>query len=96
MYKRNFYYYFPKSHPTFEIVYLSQIVGQIEVAVAFATSDVILITMVLLIYAQYDVLFCSLKNLRYTAMLVEHTTKNQAKLKLEIIFLSSIDTMVDF
>lgn len=65
------------------MVYLSQLFGQIEVAVAYATSDIILVSMVLTICAQYDVLFCSLKNIRYTALLVNGATENRVALKYE-------------
>lgn len=55
--------------------------GQIQVGLVFANSDIIIISVVLLILAQYDILFCSLKNVRYTAMLLNGLTENDTELK---------------
>ncbi|KAJ6627578.1 Odorant receptor 83a, partial [Pseudolycoriella hygida] len=71
--------YYP--HPIFEFVYLSQCMGQIQVALAFANSDIIIVCVVVLVLGQYDILFCSLKNVRYTAILINGLTKNREELR---------------
>lgn len=55
--------------------------GQIMVAMSCGNADIIIASIVLLILGQYDILFCSLKNLRHTAMLLNGLKKNRTELK---------------
>lgn len=78
-YQNHFVSFQPK--PIFEFVYLSQCLGQIQVGMAFANADLIIASIVWLILGQFDILFCSLKNVRCTAMLLNGSNKNRAELK---------------
>ncbi|XP_037045713.1 putative odorant receptor 85e [Bradysia coprophila] len=70
-----------RSSVIFVLVYISQCFGQIQVALAFANSDIIIVCLVLLIVGQYDILFCSLKNVQYTAIMLNGLEKNRVELK---------------
>lgn len=59
----------PKSSPTYEIVYCIQTTAQFHLALVFCTSSSIFLSASIMICGQYDVLFCSLKNLVNTAMI---------------------------
>ena len=48
-------------------MYFLQSVGQLQVAIAFATSAGMYMQLTVLCCAQYDILACSLKNLMATA-----------------------------
>ncbi|XP_065372221.1 odorant receptor 83a-like [Calliphora vicina] len=51
----------------YETMYLLQSVGQIQTAAAFSASSGFYMTLCIVISGQYDVLFCSLKNILATA-----------------------------
>lgn len=55
--------------PLYEFVYTIQTIAQIELALVFCTSSAFTLSASIMICGQYDVLFCSLKNLMHTAML---------------------------
>lgn len=60
--------------------YVLQTLGQLLVAFIFPSYGSMMLTISMLICGQYDILFCSLKNIRYTAMLM-NSMKNRAILK---------------
>lgn len=55
--------------PRYEIIYFTQFLGQTQVAVTFGTSSGVFMSMITMICGQFDILFCSLKNLHYFAMI---------------------------
>lgn len=77
--RKNHFPFQPK--PIFEILYLSQCLGQIQVGYAFTNAGVTIASIVWHIIGQFDILFCSLKNVRYTAMMLNGLTQNRAELK---------------
>lgn len=52
----------------YEFVFVIQTIAQIELALVFCTSSAFTLSASIMICGQYDVLFCSLKNLLNTAM----------------------------
>ncbi|KAI8043897.1 odorant receptor 83a [Drosophila gunungcola] len=62
------WYPFDYTQPTvYEIVFFLQAVGQIQVAASFASSSGLHMVLCILLSGQYDVLFCSLKNVLATS-----------------------------
>ncbi|XP_016981840.2 odorant receptor 83a [Drosophila rhopaloa] len=62
------WYPFDYTQPfVYEIVFFLQAVGQIQVAAAFASSSGLHMVLCVLLSGQYDVLFCSLKNVLATS-----------------------------
>ncbi|XP_075167250.1 odorant receptor 83a [Haematobia irritans] len=59
----------------YETIYFLQSVGQIQVAAAFSASSGFHMVMAILMSGQYDVLFCSLKNILATVAVQMGTTK---------------------
>lgn len=64
----------------FLVTYFLQGLGQLLVGFLFPSFSVMIMTFSLLICGQYDILFCSFKNVRYTAMLMNNIN-NRSKLK---------------
>lgn len=62
----------------FPVAYLLQIFCQIQVGLNYGLSSGIFMSMVIAICGQYDILYSSLKNIRYTAMI--KNGGNQAEL----------------
>lgn len=56
--------------PYYEILFVLHICYQYVTALGFATGGYILLSIVVIICGQFDILFCSLKNLRNTAMVI--------------------------
>lgn len=64
----------------YEAMYFLQFVGQIQVAAAFSASSGFHMVLAILISGQYDVLFCSLKNIFATvAIKIRSTTKEDLR-----------------
>lgn len=53
----------------YEFVFVIQTFAQIELALVFCTSSAFTLSASIMICGQFDVLFCSLKNLMHTAMI---------------------------
>lgn len=58
-----------QNSPWFPVAYVLQIFCQIQVGLNYGLSSGIFMSMVIAICGQYDILYCSLKNIRYTAMI---------------------------
>ncbi|CAO1411950.1 unnamed protein product [Diamesa serratosioi] len=66
-----------QSSPNFEITYFLQTCGQIFVGVAYGIWSGVYLTMVIMICGQFDILFASLKNIGYTALLSDKTGRDK-------------------
>lgn len=65
--------------PYYQILFLLHICYQYVTALGFATGGYILLSIVVIICGQFDILFCSLKNLRNTAMVFHGRQVNNLK-----------------
>ncbi|XP_073819856.1 odorant receptor 83a-like isoform X2 [Musca autumnalis] len=63
----------------YETVYVLQAIAQIQVAAAFSSSSGFHMVLSILISGQYDVLFCSLKNIFATVAFRMHSTETQLR-----------------
>lgn len=72
--------------PLFLVAYVLQGFGQLLVGCFFPGFSGMMLTFSFLICSQYDLLFCSLKNIRYTAMLMSNIN-NRRKLKCVLFYL---------
>ncbi|KAM7361784.1 odorant receptor 83a-like [Cochliomyia hominivorax] len=63
----------------YEIVYILQFVGQIQVAASFCGSSGFHMVLSILISGQYDILFCSLKNIVATVALKQGESKENLR-----------------
>ncbi|XP_061391550.1 odorant receptor 83a-like [Musca vetustissima] len=61
----------------YETIYILQAVAQIQVAAAFSSSSGLHMVLSILISGQYDILFCSLKNVFATVAMRMHLTVEQ-------------------
>lgn len=80
---RNFYY--SQNSPWFPVAYLLQIFCQIQVGLNYGLSSGIFMSMVIAICGQYDILYSSLKNIRYTAM-IRHDGNRAELLEIQKAF----------
>lgn len=55
--------------PVYEIIYFSQILAQSQLGAIYAISTGVFMGLMILICGQYDILFCSLKNIYFSVML---------------------------
>ncbi|XP_055708520.1 odorant receptor 83a [Phlebotomus papatasi] len=65
--------------PQYEILYACQCLGQINVAIGFGIVGAMLMSKITLVNVQYDMLFCSIKNLLYTAMILKGNRMKELK-----------------
>lgn len=92
----------------YEIVFFVQAVAQFQLPIVFCTCSSVFLSSAVLIAAQYDVLFCSLKNLQFTAMIGsgkyrQHLRKASKNLNLKddaqassfFIALETVDTELE-
>lgn len=63
--------------PNFEITYFLQTCGQIFVGVAYGIWSGLYLTIVIMICGQFDILFASLKNIGYTALLSDKAGRDK-------------------
>lgn len=70
---------FHKEPIIYEAMYFLQFVGQIQVAAAFSASSGFHMVLGILISGQYDVLFCSLKNILATIAIKSCATKRELR-----------------
>ncbi|KAM7361413.1 odorant receptor 83a-like [Cochliomyia hominivorax] len=63
----------------YETIYFLQFVGQIQVAAAFCGSSGFHMVLAVLISGQYDILFCSLKNILATVAIKRNATKSELR-----------------
>uniref|UniRef100_A0A3F2ZDF0 Odorant receptor n=1 Tax=Lutzomyia longipalpis TaxID=7200 RepID=A0A3F2ZDF0_LUTLO len=60
-----------QASPQYEIIYICQFLGQILVGIGYGIVGGMLMSKITLLNGQYDMLFCSLKNLESTAMILQ-------------------------
>ncbi|GAB0100514.1 Odorant receptor [Sergentomyia squamirostris] len=65
--------------PQYEIIYMCQFLGQILVGIGYGIVGGMLMSKITLVNGQYDMLFCSLKNLQCTAMLLKGNRREELK-----------------
>ncbi|KAM7361414.1 odorant receptor 83a-like [Cochliomyia hominivorax] len=63
----------------YETIYFLQFIGQTQVAAAFSTSSGFHMVLGTLISGQYDILFCSLKNIFATVAIKRNATKSELR-----------------
>lgn len=56
---------------TFILTYMGQCLGQLVVGYVFTNFENLLVSTAILVCGQLDILYCSLKNIRYTAILLQ-------------------------
>uniref|UniRef100_A0A1I8N8N8 Odorant receptor n=1 Tax=Musca domestica TaxID=7370 RepID=A0A1I8N8N8_MUSDO len=76
----------------YEIIYFLQAVAQIQVAAAFSASSGLHMTLSILLSGQYDVLFCSLKNILANVALRMQSTEQQLRKLYKLHEITSHDT----
>ncbi|XP_059611825.1 odorant receptor 83a [Phlebotomus argentipes] len=73
------WYPFNALSPQYEIIYICQVLGQVLVGIGYGNVGAMLMSKITLVNGQYDMLFCSLKNLQSTAMILRGNHKEQLK-----------------
>ncbi|XP_068158139.1 odorant receptor 83a [Drosophila tropicalis] len=87
------WYPFDYTQPiVYELVFLLQAVGQIQVAAAFASSSGAHMVLAILISGQFDVLFCSLKNVLATTYIQMGANRAELNKLLEAQSITNADT----
>ena len=66
-----------KADYIFELLYIIQFIGQIQMSFSFSNTSGIYLVLVIIICSQYDVLFCSVKNFVVTAELTANCDKKR-------------------
>lgn len=74
----NIYFIFQKPF-VYEIVYFLQFVAQLQVAASFSASSGFHMVLSILISGQYDILFCSLKNILATVAITRNAPKRELR-----------------
>lgn len=68
-----------KESPYYEIIFVMHSICQFLTGISFANANNVLFSLSFLICGQFDILFCSLKNLRNTAMVLNGKQLNNLK-----------------
>lgn len=67
--------------PNFELVYVLQFIGQLQIGAIYSVYGTMWISIIILICGQFDLLFCSVKNMLWSAMLLRGDELSIKRLK---------------
>lgn len=72
-------FFFPQANPYYQIIYFLHSVCQALLGLLFANASTILASTVIIAAGQFDMLLCSLKNLRATAISLNGSYLNELR-----------------
>lgn len=85
-----------QSSPTFEIMYFVQFIGQLQIGAIYSVYGIMWFSIIILICGQLDILFCTLKNVLWAALLSRGDSDSLKALKALQMKINLVETQGEY